>query len=53
MGDANIVLAGGTENMSLIPHVIRGIRFGVKLGTDVSVSKAKLKLHKVGNTAEK
>ncbi|PEZ09243.1 acetyl-CoA C-acyltransferase [Bacillus sp. AFS018417] len=27
-GDAKVVVAGGTENMSLSPHVLRGTRFG-------------------------
>jgi acetyl-CoA acetyltransferase family protein len=31
-GDADIVLAGGIENMSQAPHVIRGLRSGLKLG---------------------
>ncbi|XP_030763457.1 3-ketoacyl-CoA thiolase, mitochondrial-like [Sitophilus oryzae] len=31
-GFAQISLAGGVENMSAFPHVIRGIRFGVPLG---------------------
>jgi acetyl-CoA acyltransferase 2 len=35
LGDANIVLTGGAENMSLSPHAVRGIRFGVRLGQDV------------------
>ncbi|MCL1699472.1 acetyl-CoA C-acetyltransferase [Lysinibacillus sp. Bpr_S20] len=32
VGEAHVVLAGGTENMSQVPHVIRGMRDGVKLG---------------------
>ncbi|GAB7386394.1 acetyl-CoA C-acetyltransferase [Bacillaceae bacterium] len=32
-GEANVVLAGGTENMSQVPHVIRGMRWGVSLGS--------------------
>ena len=32
LGEARIVLAGGTENMSQAPHVIRGARRGFKLG---------------------
>jgi len=28
LGEAEVVLAGGTENMSLAPHVLRGTRFG-------------------------
>jgi acetyl-CoA acetyltransferase family protein len=32
LGEAGIVLAGGTENMTQAPHVIRGLRSGLKLG---------------------
>mgnify|MGYP001564190749 FL=1 len=32
LGEADIVLAGGTENMSQAPHVIRGLRSGLRLG---------------------
>lgn len=31
-GEANVVLAGGTENMSQVPHVIPGARWGSPLG---------------------
>lgn len=31
-GEANVVLAGGTESMSQVPHVIRGTRWGKSLG---------------------
>lgn len=31
-GEADVVLAGGTENMSQVPHVIRGARWGSPLG---------------------
>jgi acetyl-CoA acetyltransferase family protein len=31
-GEADIVLTGGIENMSQAPHVIRGLRAGLKLG---------------------
>ncbi|MGD8191464.1 acetyl-CoA C-acetyltransferase [Brevibacillus ginsengisoli] len=34
-GDANVVLAGGAENMSQVPHVIRGMRWGTPLGSPV------------------
>lgn len=34
-GEANVVLAGGTENMSQVPHVIRGMRWGSPLGAPV------------------
>ncbi|HEU5162272.1 MAG TPA: acetyl-CoA C-acetyltransferase [Thermoanaerobaculia bacterium] len=32
LGEADVVLAGGMENMSQAPHVIRGARRGLKLG---------------------
>src|SRR5262252_2645777 len=32
LGEANIVLAGGMESMSQAPHVIRGARWGLRLG---------------------
>ena len=32
LGEANSVLAGGMESMSQAPHVIRGARWGLKLG---------------------
>ena len=32
LGEAHTVLAGGMENMSQAPHVIRGLRSGLKLG---------------------
>ncbi len=32
LGEAAVVLAGGMENMSQVPHVIRGLRSGLKLG---------------------
>jgi acetyl-CoA acetyltransferase family protein len=32
LGEANIVLAGGIESMSQAPHVIRGARWGLRLG---------------------
>ena len=32
LGDATMVLAGGTENMTQAPHTIRGARAGFKLG---------------------
>ncbi len=32
-GEANCVLAGGVEQMSLVPYVVRGVRFGgIRLG---------------------
>lgn len=32
LGDNDIVIAGGMENMSLSPHVLEGTRFGFKMG---------------------
>src|SRR4030088_2575766 len=32
LGQADFVLAGGTENMSMAPHQIRGARWGLTLG---------------------
>jgi len=32
LGQAEFVLAGGTENMSMAPHQIRGARWGIPLG---------------------
>src|SRR5919109_1832320 len=32
LGEASTVLAGGMESMSQAPHVIRGARWGLKLG---------------------
>jgi len=32
LGEAGVVLSGGMENMSQVPHIIRGLRAGLKLG---------------------
>src|ERR1041385_3069241 len=32
LGEASVILAGGMESMSQAPHVIRGARWGIKLG---------------------
>jgi acetyl-CoA acetyltransferase family protein len=32
LGEADVVLTGGTESMSQTPHVIRGVRSGLRLG---------------------
>lgn len=34
LGDANIVLTGGSDNMSAAPYAVRDIRFGTRLGVD-------------------
>ena len=36
-GDAEIVVAGGVESMSLAPYYLRGARFGFRLGNSVLV----------------
>lgn len=33
LGEGRVALTGGTENMSITPHVIRGTRFGTRLGS--------------------
>ena len=33
MGDSEIVMTGGTDNMSASPYAVRDIRFGTRLGT--------------------
>jgi acetyl-CoA acetyltransferase family protein len=37
LGESTIVLAGGMENMSQAPHVLRGARQGWRFGQDVKV----------------
>ena len=34
VGDSEIVMTGGTDNMSASPYAVRDIRFGTKLGAD-------------------
>ncbi len=41
-GDADVVVAGGMESMSGAPHLLKGLRWGVKFG-DVSVRDAMLR----------
>jgi acetyl-CoA acetyltransferase family protein len=33
LGESEVVLAGGTESMSQAPHVVRGARWGLRLGS--------------------
>jgi acetyl-CoA acyltransferase 2 len=33
LGESRVVLAGGSESMSQAPHVVRGARWGLRLGT--------------------
>ena len=37
LGDAEIVLTGGTESMSQAPHAARGLRWGARLGQNPSL----------------
>ncbi|CAF2431563.1 unnamed protein product [Rotaria sp. Silwood2] len=37
LDDSNIVLCGGTENMSQAPYAVRNARFGTKLGQDLKL----------------
>ena len=34
VGDSQIVMTGGTDNMSASPYAMRDIRFGTRLGVD-------------------
>jgi len=34
LGDSDVVLTGGSDNMSACPYAVRDIRFGTKLGSD-------------------
>ncbi len=36
VGDAQVVLTGGSDNMSAAPYAVRDIRFGTKLGSEPS-----------------
>jgi acetyl-CoA acyltransferase 2 len=35
LGEANVVLAGGTESMSQAPYVLRNVRWGTRYGQDL------------------
>jgi acetyl-CoA acetyltransferase family protein len=37
LGEGNIALAGGAENMTQSPHVLRGARAGLKFGQDIQL----------------
>ena len=37
LGEAEIVLAGGTESMSQAPYAVRNARWGSPLGVDLKV----------------
>ena len=58
-GDADVVVAGGIENMSRVPHLLSGLRAGVKLGhselKDANVADGLWDVYNdyhMGNTAE-
>lgn len=36
-GDAEVVLTGGSDNMSACPYAVRDIRFGTRLGADIKL----------------
>ncbi|XP_012498091.1 PREDICTED: 3-ketoacyl-CoA thiolase, mitochondrial [Propithecus coquereli] len=40
--DSEVVLCGGTENMSQSPYCVRNVRFGTKLGADLQVGTINL-----------
>ncbi|KAL5006384.1 hypothetical protein ScPMuIL_012899 [Solemya velum] len=35
LGEADVALVGGAENMSMAPYAVRNIRFGTRLGQDI------------------
>lgn len=37
LGEAEVVLTGGTENMSQAPYAVRNARWGTALGVDLKV----------------
>lgn len=37
LGEADVVLAGGTESMSLAPYAVRNARWGTRLGVDLKM----------------
>lgn len=37
LGDAEIALVGGSENMTQAPHIARGLRSGARLGVDLKL----------------
>jgi Acetyl-CoA acetyltransferase len=39
-GDSDVVLTGGTENMSQSPFIVRDTRFGTVLGTSIQFEDA-------------
>ena len=37
LGDAQVALCGGSENMTLAPYTVRGNRFGTRFGLDLKL----------------
>lgn len=37
LGDSQVVLCGGSENMTLAPYTVRGNRFGTRFGVDLKL----------------
>jgi acetyl-CoA C-acetyltransferase len=37
VGDAEVIVAGGMENMSLVPHLLQGVRSGWKFGSQQAI----------------
>jgi len=37
LGESSVVLTGGSDSMSMAPYAVRNIRFGTKLGSDLSM----------------
>eukprot|EP00164_Ancoracysta_twista_P004924 GFYU01006694.1.p1 GENE.GFYU01006694.1~~GFYU01006694.1.p1 ORF type:complete len:427 (+),score=133.05 GFYU01006694.1:101-1282(+) len=37
LGESNVTLVGGAENMSQAPYAVRDVRFGTKLGVDLKM----------------
>lgn len=38
LGESDVVLCGGSENMTQAPYALRDARFGTKLGLDLKVT---------------
>jgi acetyl-CoA acyltransferase 2 len=40
LNESSVVLAGGTESMSQAPHIVRGARWGIRLGSNARLEDA-------------
>jgi hypothetical protein len=45
LGEADFILAGGTESMSQAPHVVRGARWGLRLGSGQFEGPLSIRVH--------